>query len=123
MENAEKIDLGKETELSFAVMNLIEIEEHLAFTAAKTRKQEYLDLQLSVRKLRSKYLKKIVKNESGECWCIAKHLLSTTMRLMETAVKQGASGNKKEAMELLNDAIECYQLFWLIQQIKPNKAK
>ncbi len=61
-------DLAKEQELSFAVMNMIAVEEHLALTASKTQNKKYLDIYDAVRKLRSKYLKKLVKNKDGECW-------------------------------------------------------
>ena len=115
------MDIAKEQELSMAVMNLIATEEHLAFTAAKTGKPEYLDLYNAVRKLRSKNMKELVKNKNAESWCASKHLLSTTMRLIETAIKYGASGEKKKAMELLDDAIEAYQIFWFLQALGEKK--
>ena len=116
-------DIAIGQELSIAVMNLIATEEHLAFTAAKTGKQEYLELYNAVRKLRSKHLKELVKNKDGECWCASKHLLSTTMRLIETAIKYGAVGDKKKAMELLDDAIEAYRLFWFVQSFAEKVKK
>ena len=116
-------DLATEQELSIAVMNLISIEEHLAFTAGKTRDERYIDVYNAVRKLRSKYLKRLVKNKQGEAWCISKHLLAATMRLMETAVKCGAEGNKKEALEIFSDAIDTYQLFWLMQEFGKDGAR
>ena len=76
------VDLTKLEDLSIAVMNLISVEEHLAFTAMKTKKVEYLHVLDSVRELRKNLLKKIVKNTEGELWCISKHLLATTMKLM-----------------------------------------
>lgn len=118
----EKIDIAVEQELSIAVMNLIATEEHLAFTAAKTGKTEYLELYNAVRKLRSKNMKELVKNKRGETWCASKHLLSTTMRLIETAIKYGANGEKQKAMQVLEDAIEAYQIFWFLQALgKPAK--
>jgi len=116
-------DLATEQELSIAVMNLISIEEHLAFTAGKTRAEKYVDVYNAVRKLRSKYLKRLVKNKQGEAWCVSKHLLAATMRLMETAVKYGAEGNKKEALEIFSDAIDTYQLFWLLQEFGKEGAR
>ncbi len=112
-----KGDIAKEHELSIAVMNLISIEEHLAFTISKCGKKEYIDIYNEVRKLRSKHLAKLVKNREGEMWCISKHLLATTMRFLETAVKYGSENKKDEAMGFFNDAIETYQLFWLIQKM------
>lgn len=116
-------DIAVEQELSIAVMNLIATEEHLAFTAAKTGRQEYLELYNAVRKLRSRHMKEIVKNKNGEVWCASKHLLSTTMRLIEAAIKFGALGNKKKAMELLEDSIEAYKIFWFLQSFAEEEAK
>lgn len=116
-EPANKGDLAKDQELSIAVMNLIAIEEHLAFTISKCKKKEYIDIYNEVRKLRSKHMAKIVKNKDGEAWCISKHLLSATMRLLETGIKYASDNKKDEAMEYFNDAIETYQLFWLIQKM------
>jgi hypothetical protein len=112
------MDLAKEQELSMAVMNLIALEEHLALTISKTKNDKYLELYNAIRKLRSKHMKKIVKNKEGEMWCSAKHTLISVMHLIETGIKYGAEGKKKEAMELFNDAIELYQSFWLMQGLK-----
>lgn len=116
-EKANKGDLARDQELSIAVMNLISVEEHLAFTMAKCGKKKYLPIYNEVRKLRSKYLAKIVKNKEGENWCISKHLLAIVMRLIETGIKHGCEDNKEEAMSCFKDAIEIYQLFWLIQEL------
>ena len=116
-------DIAKDHELSIAVMNLVAIEEHLGFTISKTNKSNYIEIYNFVRSLRSKYLRKLVKNSDGECWCISKHLLATTMRLLETGVKYGAENKEKEAMELFNDAVDTYKLFWLIQNLNENETK
>jgi len=113
-------DLAKDHELSIAVMNLIAVEEHLAFTISKCKKEEYIDIYNEIRKIRSKYLAKLVKNRDGEMWCISKHLLATTMRLLETGVKHANDDEKDEAMGYFNDAIETYQLFWLLQKMSEN---
>ena len=118
-------DLSKDYELAFAVMNLISVEEHLAFTIARSRDEKYIDIYNEVRKLRSKYMKKIVKNSDGEMWCVSKHLLSVSMRLIETGVKYSAEDDKESAMNLFSDATDVFQLFWLIQKIgsKDNKGE
>ena len=86
--NKEKIDLSKEEDLSIAIMNLISLEEHFYFTAMKTNKSKYLDLLNSIREIRKKLLKELVKNPEGEVWCISKHLLSCSMRLIEVGTKK-----------------------------------
>lgn len=113
----EKTDLAKEQELSMAVMNLISVEEHLAFTAAKSKKDAYLDIYNAVRELRSKYMKELVANKDGEVWCASKHMLSSVMRLIETGIKYGASGDRQKAMEMFSDAIDTYQMFWMLQAL------
>ncbi len=115
------MDLAKEQELCMAVMNLIALEEHLAFTISKTKKEKYIGLYNAVRKLRSKYMRKIVKNNDGEMWCASKHSLVSAMHLLESGIKFGSNGEKKEAMELFNDAVEMQKVFWLIQEMGGKK--
>ncbi|MFA6193816.1 MAG: hypothetical protein WC726_03085 [Parcubacteria group bacterium] len=112
MKKADKMDLSSDQDLSIAIMNLASIEEHFFFTGAKTGKTEYYDLLQEVRKMRGDLLRKIVKNPEGEQWCISKHLLAASMRLMEVGTKQHKAGNKKEASELFEKSYDCYSLFW-----------
>ena len=109
--NEKKIDLSSGEDLSIAIMNLISIEEHLYFTYMKTKKKHYLVILNSVRKMRKELLEKIVKNPEGEIWCISKHLLAASMRLIETGNKYLKNGNK-EYEELFRKAFELYSLFW-----------
>ena len=115
------MDLEKEQELSMVVMNLIAIEEHLAFTIGKTKKEQYLDFYNAIRKTRSQFQKKLCKNLDGENWCVAKHLLVSTMHFLETGVKYGTAGDKKTAMELFENAVETYEAFWVLQQMAETK--
>jgi len=109
-----KLDLSSDEDLSIAIMNLISIEEHFYFTGAKTGKSEYFDLLQKAREMRKDLLKKIVKDvEPGaETWCISKHLLAATMRLIEVGTKYQGEGKKKEADDLFSKAYDLYSLFW-----------
>ena len=107
-----KLDLSSDEDLSIAIMNLISIEEHLFFTSQKTGKSEYLDLLNEVRLMRTGLLKKIIKDYEGEVWCISKHLLAASMRVMEVGTKELKKGNKKEAWELFQKSYKLYSLFW-----------
>jgi predicted S18 family serine protease len=107
-----KIDLSSDEDLSIALMNLISIEEHLYFSGMKTNKERYFKLLNSVRELRKKLLKEIVKEPEGELWCISKHLLATSMRLIEVGNKYLANGKKAEAYDKFHDAFYVYSLFW-----------
>jgi len=114
MKRSGEFDLSKDEDLSIALMNLISIEEHFYFTAMKTSNQEYLDMLNSVREIRKSLLKKIVKNPKGEEWCISKHLLASSMRLIEVGTKELSAGNKNEANNYFNLAFQLYSLFFAI---------
>ena len=112
MKKQDKLDLSSDQDLSIAIMNLVSIEEHFFFTGAKLGKPEYFDLLQEVRKMRGDLLRKIVKNPQGEEWCISKHLLAASMRLMEVGTKQQGMGKKEEAQGLFQKAYDLYSLFW-----------
>jgi hypothetical protein len=114
MKKQDKMDLSSDQDLSIAIMNLISIEEHFFFTAEKTGKAEYYDLLQEVRKMRGDLLRKIIKEYEGEVWCISKHLLAASMRLMEVGTKQQGMGNKEEAQELFHKSYDLYGMFWAL---------
>ncbi len=106
------VDLSTEEDLSIAVMNLVSLEEHLFFTGSKTEKPEYFDLISEVREARKALLGRLVSRHEGETWCISKHLLATTMRLIEVGTKLQADGKIKESKETFDYASKMYALFW-----------
>ncbi len=112
MEKGEKLDLSSDEDLSIAIMNLISIEEHFFFTYEKTKDEKYLDLLDEVREMRKKALKRIIKEYEGEVWCISKHLLAASMRMMEVGTKALTKKDKKTAKEMFDNAYHLYSLFW-----------
>ncbi|MBI4450657.1 hypothetical protein HY642_01665 [Candidatus Woesearchaeota archaeon] len=115
-ESTKKADLTYREDLSIAVMNLISLEEHFAFTTMKTKQPEHLEILAAVRKVRVKLLRELVTNTKGEMWCISKHLLAATMRLMEVATKF-IEKDRDKAFELETSAFDLYSLFWLLQSM------
>src|SRR3989339_1067106 len=109
-----EVDLSRDEDLSIALMNLISLEEHFFFTAMKTENQKYLEMLNSVRDTRKKLLAKIVKNPQGEEWCISKHLLAASMRLIEVGTKELSKGSVKEANMYFTYAFNLYSLFFAI---------
>lgn len=105
-------DLSSDQDLSIAIMNLISIEEHLVFSGAKTGKTAYYDLIKDIRETRKNLLQKIIPSYEGEVWCMSKHLLATSMRLMEVGTKQQTLGHDEEAYKMFNTAYDLYCLFW-----------
>ena len=105
-------DLSSDQDLTIAIMNLISIEEHLVFSGAKTGKNSFYDLIEEIREKRKNLMQKIIPSYEGEVWCISKHLLASSMRLMEVGTKQQSLGNKEVAYDLFNQAYDLYCLFW-----------
>lgn len=112
MKKSGTVDLSTEEDLSLAIMNLVSLEEHFFFTAEKTAKDEYFDLLGEIREQRKALLARMIPRHEGETWCISKHLLAATMRLIEVGTKLHADGKKEEAKDLFDRAYRLYTLFW-----------
>ncbi|MDI6734449.1 MAG: hypothetical protein QMD50_03125 [Patescibacteria group bacterium] len=109
------IDLSNEEDLSIAIMNLISLEEHFYFTGEKTGKKEYFNVLNEIRSIRKELLSRLIDKHEGETWCITKHLLATTMRLIEVGTKFQSDGEKKEASEMFDRAYKIYSIFWALR--------
>ena len=109
------VDLSTEEDLSLAIMNLISLEEHFFFTGVKTKKSEYFDLLGEIRNTRKELLAKMMDKNEGETWCISKHLLAATMRLMEVGTKLHSDGKQAEAREIFDKAYKMYSVFWALR--------
>lgn len=122
-----KIDLSADEDLSVAIMNLISIEEHFFFSGAKTGNEKYFDLLNQTRQIRKELLAKLVKDvEPGsEIWCISKHLLAASMRLIEVGTKYYQEEKKKEAEDLFSKAYQLWSLFFALnlKLIEPGEIK
>ncbi len=105
-------DLSSDQDLTIGLMNLISIEEHLIFSGAKTGKNSFYAMVQDIREMRKNLMMKVIPSYEGEVWCISKHLLATSMRLMEVGTKQQSMGNTQEAYQLFNQAYDLYCLFW-----------
>ena len=115
MKRSGSVDLSTEEDLSLAIMNLISLEEHFYFTGLKTKKRDYFDLLNEVRSMRKELLAKMMPENEGETWCIAKHLLATTMRLMEVGTKLYSDGKTVEAGEMYARGYKMYSTFWALR--------
>ena len=109
------VDLSTTEDLSLAVMNLISLEEHFFFTGVKIKKDEYFDASEEIRNLRKELLKELMPNHEGETWCISKHLLSSTMRLIEVGNKLQSENKKDEAKKMFERAYKVYSIFWALK--------
>ena len=111
-------DLGLKDEMSFAIANLINMEEHLSLTIANSKNKDYIPILEEVRKLRAKYMKQYAGNElKFQNWCFLKHTLATAYRLIEVATKNIALGNNDNAIENMQDSKDLFELAFIITQI------
>src|SRR3989344_4699363 len=106
------LDLSSGEDLSIGIMNLISIEEHLFFTYNKTKDAKFIDLLDEIRLMRTELMKEIIKDYEGEVWCISKHLLAASMRIMEVGTKELKKGDKEKAWNLFEKSYKLYSLFW-----------
>jgi len=95
LKKGKAFDLSSDEDLSIAVMNLVSLEEHFYFTAEKTNKLDYFDMLNEVRGIRKVLLGKMIDEHEGETWCVSKHLLATTMRMIEVGTKYYSDGKKE----------------------------
>jgi hypothetical protein len=107
-----ELDLSSGEDLSIGIMNLISIEEHLFYTSQKTKNKTYLNLLNEVRAMRTELMKEIISDYEGEVWCISKHLLSASMRLMEVGTKELKKNEKEKAWSKFEKSYKLYSLFW-----------
>ncbi|MEK7136623.1 MAG: hypothetical protein AAB821_03475 [Patescibacteria group bacterium] len=109
------VDLSTSEDLSVAVMNLISLEEHFFFTGVKTNDDSYFESGAEIRELRKELLGRLMADHEGETWCVSKHLLSATMRLIEVGYKLQSENKKTEAGEMFKRAYKIYSIFWLLK--------
>lgn len=112
LKKEDKFDLSSDEDLSLAVMNLVSLEEHFFFSAAKSGDEKYFNLLNEVREIRKEVMKKLEKNPNYEEHCIMKHLLAASMRLMEVGTKKYREQKKEEAKLFFEKSYELYTLFW-----------
>jgi hypothetical protein len=110
-----ELDLSVEEDLSVAIMNLIGLEEHFFFTAQKTGKDEYLKMLAAIREMRKELLGRMIKQTEGEVWCISKHLLSASMRLLEVGTKLQTKKDCEQAKEMFKKSYELFSMFFALR--------
>ena len=87
--------------------------------------EKYLNFLEKVREVRKELMNKIVSKEEkdySEKRCISKHLLASSMRLMETGTKCLHDDKKEEAKDMMVKAFDLYSIFWALNGSNMLKA-
>ncbi len=119
------LDLSKDEDRGLALMNLISLEEHFYFTAVKTNDQKYLDMLESVREVRKAVQTDFLQDPQGEEWCIAKHLMAASIRLMEVGTKELTAQNRAAAGRYFRYAFDLFSLCMALNMgaVEPGELK
>ncbi|MHA1832509.1 MAG: hypothetical protein ACTSV7_00840 [Candidatus Baldrarchaeia archaeon] len=112
-----EMDIPRDVDLAFGLMNIISLEEHFEYSYMKTGIEKYLLFANEIRKIRAKLLAKLVPKVRGqaEAWCTCKHFLAATMRLMETGMKEIYAGNKEESEMYFRCAQMLFNMLFMLK--------
>ena len=99
-------DISLKSDLLFAVMNFIEMENHARFSYLSTNNENWLKQLNKVRELRAKYFKEIEKEEDSQRHCFNKHTLSAVFRLFECGDKSLSQNESERAKMFYNDGYD-----------------
>ena len=117
-------DIDKKSDLLVGVMNLIEMENHAHFSFLMTKDVKWVKLKDEIRKMRTKYMKEIEKEEDSQLHCFNKHTLSAMFRLIEVGDKCLSEGQEQLAINYYNDSYNLLEMFYnlnLNEQKGPEK--
>src|SRR3989338_4445274 len=70
---------------------------------------------MQTREIRKTMLARLINQHEGETWCVTKHLLAATMRLIEVGTKLQSDGKESQAKETFDAAYKTYSLFWAVR--------
>ena len=101
--------LGENEEIPVAVRSSSTAED-LAEASFAGQQETYLNIRGE-----KELLKELMPNHEGETWCISKHLLSSTMRLIEVGNKLSSDDKKDEAKKMFERAYKVYSIFWALK--------
>lgn len=105
-----RLDLSSDQDLTLGIMNLIVLEEDFFLWGARTHQSRFYDLLCQIREIRKTLLQKLVAHYEGEVWCISKHLLSASMRMMQIGFL--TEGQKTDRDDFYQQSYDLYSLFW-----------
>ena len=116
-------DVGLVEDMIFTLKNLVAIEDHSATSYAMTKENKWIEVLELVRKIRTKWLSTIIKQEKSHLWCVSKHLLASIEGLIEVAVRFIQTKQKKEATEAYDDAMRLMDLFYFLNEYEAEEVK
>ncbi|HEY0090071.1 MAG TPA: hypothetical protein VGB37_14590 [Candidatus Lokiarchaeia archaeon] len=116
-----KSDVGLIEDLIFGIKNMVAIEDHCINSYEMSKDDIFLYILEEIRKLRTKYLSLIVKENNSHGWCISKHLIASATSLHEVGTRFLSTNQKKEADECFSDSSQLIKLVMLLNDMGGDK--
>jgi len=82
-----------------------------------------MDINKVVRKIRSKYLHRIVKEDNEQGYCLCKHLLASAQGLKELSNRYTEEGDDELAKECFEDSQVVEKIIMIINDIDKKGGK
>lgn len=111
-------DLGMIDDLIFGLKNLEGLVDHANTFYQITKDEKFRELADIGRKIRTKWMELIVKNKNE--WCCSKHLLASSMSLLEVANRFNSMGDKNKCNDALGDSLLLSSLVLAINDLDKN---
>ena len=116
-------DVGFLDDGIFFLQHAVAAENHCVDSYALTKEPSFLELAQIIRRKRSKFLSKFVKEGNGQAYCISKHVLGCAQGLKEMGSRFSENGDKELAEECIQDAMDFQSIFIFVNQDKKKEVK
>jgi hypothetical protein len=114
-------DSGMAEDLIFGLKNLEGLVDHANTFYGITKEKKFQELADIGRKVRTRWMELIVKDQKN--WCCTKHLLASSMSLLEVANRFNSMGDKEMCAKALDDSLILTSLVLLINGIEGGEVK
>ena len=116
----DKKDVGFIHDLIFGLQNLISIEHHCIESYSTTGRKIYLEIATKIRRNRSKWMYKFIKESDGQNYCISKHLLASAQAMKEIGNRFIEQNDEKSAKECFDESTDYEGIFILLNDLDKN---
>ncbi|MEM3075066.1 MAG: hypothetical protein QW727_03955 [Candidatus Pacearchaeota archaeon] len=109
-------DVGYVQDFIFLIKNLYAFENHCLSSYSVTKDKIQLELAMKARRIRSKWMYKIIPESKNQIYCEIKHASGISMALIEIGNRHFEMSETELAKEAFQDAGEWEAIFILLSQ-------
>lgn len=121
MQNDKK-DVGFLQDFIFYLQNAIACEHHCIESYAISGDKLYLEIAYKIRKERSKWMYRYIKESKNQKYCISKHLMACAQAMKELGNRYIETKEKNLSEECFKDSVDCESIFILINEEEDKKG-